>query len=67
MIAGTQGETDMTFEQQFKAAADEFKAHQARGAAYFKASGEYAKALGYGTATRTKRLELVALKEAYYA
>lgn len=44
-----------------------FHKHQAAQAAYFGASMEYAKALGYGTATRAQRLELVRLKDAYYA
>ncbi len=57
----------MTFEQKIKAAADEFKAHQAAQAAYFAASNAYARALGNGSATEAQRLELVALKKAYYA
>ena len=57
----------MTTAQKIEAAQIEFVAHQERGAAYFSASKAYAKTLGNGTATTEKRLELVALKTAYYA
>lgn len=57
----------MTTAQKIEAAQVEFKEHQARGAAYFSASKAYAKALGRGDATSAQRLELLALKAAYYA
>ena len=57
----------MTDTQKIEKALAEFAEHQARGAAYFKASMEYAKSLGRGDATAAERINLVSLKDAYYA
>ena len=47
-------------------AQNDYTAHQATGAAYFKAMWEYSRAVRRGYATEEMRLQLVALKEAYY-